>query len=86
MTTTTTVFPKKGVTLFLPGGVHGFTDQERGVPVPTGHATTMLAVGHVETAEQRKAAADLAKAETEKAAAQQAAAAPAEAEAEHLAG
>ncbi len=54
-TATTTVYPKPGVTLYLPGGVHGFDGKNgRGIPMDARHAAPLLAAGHLETAEQRK--------------------------------
>lgn len=65
MTETTILYPNPGVTLFLPGGGHGFRGGSGiGVPVPAAHAGPMLAVGHVKTEAQL-----LAEAQAEKAAA-----------------
>ena len=66
----TIVFPKPGTKLYLPGGVHGFDGgDDLGVPMPTAHATPLLAAGHLETVEQRKARRDMEKAKAEQAAA-----------------
>lgn len=48
--TTTTVFPKKGVTLYLPGGTHGFSDPAIGVPLRSDHAEVFLKAGRLGTA------------------------------------
>lgn len=52
----TIVYPAKGVTLYLPGGVHGFTDPELGVPLRSDHAELLAKTGSLETAEQRRSA------------------------------
>lgn len=73
---TTIVFPAKGVALYLPGGVHAFTDTAVGVPLRSDHAGLLAATGSLETkasrekqAAEAKAAADVAAAEAEKQAA-----------------
>lgn len=64
---TTSVYPKPGVTVYLPGGVHGFSSPHRAVPMAVEHAR---ALGHaLETEAQRKAARDLAAARAEQQAA-----------------
>ncbi len=70
---TTVIFPKPGVTVFLPGGVGGFKDSETGLAVRNEHAAALLMAGGVETVAQRKARRDLEAAEGEKAAAGKAA-------------
>lgn len=60
---TTTVYPKPGVTLYLPGGVHGFAAGP--VPMRADHAELLRAAGHLTTEAERKAAEDLARAEAE---------------------
>lgn len=69
---TTIVYPKQGTTLYLPGGVHGFTDRHVGVPLRSDHAEALRAAGGLETAGDRqkqaaeqKAADDLATAQAE---------------------
>lgn len=47
------IFPKPGVTFYLPGGVQGFRDSDVGVAVRADHAAALLAGGGVETTEQR---------------------------------
>lgn len=62
---TTPVYPKPGVTIYLPGGVHGFASGP--VTMRADHAAALAP--RLMTAEQKKAAEDLAKAEAEEKAA-----------------
>ncbi len=58
MVDTTIVYPKPGVTVYLPGGVHGFTTAHSGgIPMPSAHADPLIAAGHLDTDEMRAAAA-----------------------------
>lgn len=53
MSDTTIVYARPNVTVFLPGGVHGFhSSMGVGVPMPAAHAEALLATGHVATADQ----------------------------------
>jgi hypothetical protein len=51
----TVVYPKPGVTIFLPGGTFGFAAGP--VPLRSDHAALLRAAGHVETEADRQPAA-----------------------------
>lgn len=85
-TDNTVVYPKPGVTLFLPGGVHGFTTAHgSGVPMPNVHAAPLVAAGHLDTDATREKAAELAAAVAQETAAKAAEQQAAEV-VEHVAG